>query len=186
MINDNNKISFEEIYITYFSRMKNFALEYIYSEQDSENIVQDVFMELWEKKEALTIHTNLIAYLFTATKNRCIDFLRHKVLVKEVADKLQEEHLLMLKMNFHSLEALNQDIFYENNIEDIIAKAIDTLPEKCREIFIKSKFEQKKQKEIAAELNITINTVETQMGIAYKKLKAELKEYFPLLVFLLG
>ena len=61
---------------------------------------------------------------------------------------------------------------------------IDSLPERCREIFLKSKIEGKKQKEIAEEMNISINTVETQMGIAYKKLRNELKDYFPLFIFL--
>ena len=61
---------------------------------------------------------------------------------------------------------------------------MNSLPGKCREIFLKSKIEGKKQKEIAEEMNISINTVETQMGIAYKKLRSELKDYFPLFVFL--
>lgn len=63
---------------------------------------------------------------------------------------------------------------------------VDSLPEKCREIFIKSKIEGKKQKDIAAELNISLKTVENQMGIAYKKIKSELKDYLPLLIFLLA
>ena len=83
------------------------------------------------------------------------------------------------------MEYLDLDILEEESIEQILSKAIDALPEKCREIFIKNKIEGKKQKEIAAELNISINTVETQMGIAYKKLKTELKDYFPLFLFLL-
>lgn len=177
-------VDFEEVYLTYFSRMKNFALEYVLSEQDAENIVQDVFMELWEKKEILSVQINLIAYLFTAIKNRCIDFIRHTILVRDVADKLQEEHLLTLKMKFYSLEAFDNNILSDNNIEAIISKAINALPEKCREIFIKSKIEGKKQKEIAAELNISINTIETQMGIAYKKLKIELKDFLPIFLFL--
>ena len=184
MADTNNSLNFEEVYLTYFSRMKGFAKEYVLSDADAENIVQDVFMELWEKKNLFPMPINLVAYLFTAIKNRCIDFLRHKVLTKEIADKLQEEHLLTLKMKYHSLEVFDQNIFQENNIEDIINKAINSLPEKCREIFIKSKIEGKKQKDIALELNISINTIETQMGIAYKKLKSELKDYLPLFLFL--
>ena len=63
---------------------------------------------------------------------------------------------------------------------------IDSLPEKCREIFIKSKIEGKRQKDIATELNISLKTVENQMAIAYKKIKGELKDYLPLLLFLLA
>ena len=72
----------------------------------------------------------------------------------------------------------------EQDIERIITEIIDSLPEKCREIFIKSKIEGKKQKDIAAELNISLKTVENQMNIAYKKIKIELKDYLPLLIFL--
>ena len=88
-------------------------------------------------------------------------------------------------MKYYSLEHFDLDILEEKSIEQILSKAIDALPEKCREIFIKNKIEGKKQKEIAMELNISVNTVETQMGIAYKKLKTELKDYFPLFLFLL-
>lgn len=184
MISNIGKYSFEEIYVAYFSKMKRFAQEYVLSEEDAENIVQDVFMELWEKREVLTFQINLIAYLFTAIKNRSIDFLRHKLTVKEASGKMQEEYALTLRMKYYSLEVLDQDLFKEETLEDIIEDAINKLPEKCREVFIKNKIEGKKQKEIAAELNITINTVETQMSIAYKKLKAELKDYFPLFLYI--
>lgn len=184
MLQDGKHIDFERIYISYFTKMKCFAKEYVLSDEDAENIVQDVFLELWEKKEILSLPINIIAYLFTAVKNRCIDFLRRKIILKDIESKMQEEYQLTLQMKYYSLESFDQDIFAEKDIEKLLSRAIDTLPDKCREIFIKSKIEGKKQREIAAELNVTVNTVETQMGIAYKKLKNELKDYFPLLIFL--
>lgn len=178
-------MEFERIYLDYFSKMKNFAKEYVLSGEDAENIVQDVFLELWEKRELFSMQINLIAYLFTAVKNRCIDLLRRRVLVKEVADKMQEEHRLTLRLKLDSLEEFDQHLFMEKDIEQIITRAIDALPPKCREIFIKSKIEGMKQQDIAARMNISVNTVETQMGIAYKKLKLELKDYFPLFLLFL-
>jgi RNA polymerase sigma-70 factor (ECF subfamily) len=89
-------------------------------------------------------------------------------------------------MRFDSLQIFDNDVVEANtSVEEIITKAIDALPEKCREIFVKSRLEGKKQKEIAEEMNISINTIETQMGIAYKKLKAKLKNYLPLMLFIL-
>lgn len=178
---------FEEIYVSWFSRMKYFALEYVVSEEDAENIVQDVFTELWERKEILAYdHVNLTALLFTSVKNRCIDLLRHRVVVQEATNRMQEEYQITLRMKLASLELFDQTILSEQDIERIITEVIDSLPEKCREIFIKSKIEGKKQKEIAEELNISIKTVENQMAIAYKKIKSELKDYLPLLLFLLN
>ena len=176
---------FEDIYLSYFSKMKYFAKEYVISEEDAENIVQDVFVELWENKEMLNMHMNLIAYLFTTIKNKCLNHLRHKLVVQETASKLQEEYTISIRMNLDSLEAFDNNLFSDQDIEKIISRALDTLSEKCRTIFIMSKIEGKKQKEIAQELNISINTIETQMGIAYKKLRIELKDYFPILLFIL-
>ena len=159
---------FEEIYVSWFSRMKYFALEYVVSEEDAENIVQDVFTELWERKEILAYDVNLVALLFTSIKNRCIDLLRHRIVVKEAVNLIQEEYQATLRMKLASLELFDQSLLSE------------------REIFIKSKIEGKKQKDIAAELNISLKTVENQMAIAYKKIKSELKDYLPLLIFLLA
>ena len=177
---------FEDIYLSYFSKMKYFAKEYVISEEDAENIVQDVFVELWENKEMLNMHMNLIAYLFTTIKNKCLNHLRHKLVVQETANKLQEEYTISLRMNLDSLEVFDNNLFSDHDIEKIISRALDALPEKCRAIFIMSKIEGKKHNEIAQELNISINTVGSQIGIAYKKLRTELKDYLPILLFLLS
>ena len=183
LIDEKGKIKFEDIYLSYFSKLKYFALEYVIREEDAENIVQDVFTELWEKKEMLSMHINLVAYLFTTVKNRCLNHLRHKTIVQETATLIQEEYLITLRMNLNSLEAFDQNLFSDQDIEKLITRALDSLSPKCREIFVMSKIEGKKQKQIAAELNISINTVETQIGIAYKKLRTELKEHLLLFIF---
>lgn len=177
---------FEEIYVSYFSRMKSFAQEYVLVEEDAENIVQDVFTELWDKRDYLPIKVNLVAFLFTSIKNRCIDHLRHKVVVREAINQIQEEYQLTLNIKLASLELFNQSLLSEQDIERIISRVIKSLPEKCREIFIKSRLEGKKQKDIAQELSISVKTVENQMSIAYKKLKSDLSEYLPLLLFILN
>lgn len=179
------KIEFEEVYITHFSRMKYFAQEYVVREEDAENIVQDVFMDLWENSALISSHTNIFSFLFTAVRNRCIDFLRRHTVSLKVKEKLQNQHTLLLEMKLQSLEYLDDKIFSQNDIESIVENAINSLPEKCREIFVLNKIEGKKQKQIAQELNISIHTVESQMAIANKRLRELLKDYVPLLIFLL-
>jgi RNA polymerase sigma-70 factor (ECF subfamily) len=93
--------------------------------------------------------------------------------------------MLALRANYDALDSFDQKLFDEEDIEQIVDRAIAALPDRCRMIFIKSKIEGKKQKEIAAEMNLSLNTVEYQIYIAYKKLKEALKEYAPLLAFLL-
>jgi RNA polymerase sigma-70 factor (ECF subfamily) len=93
---------------------------------------------------------------------------------------IQETFRLDRQIRFDALELFHEERLLENNhIKDCIDKAIDSLPDKCREIFVMNKLEGKKQKEIAQELHISIHTIEAQMAIAYKKLKEELKAYLP-------
>ena len=182
---DSPQENFERIYKVYYPKMFAFAKQYVGSDADAENIVQDVFTELWERKELLTYaEMNWVALLFTSIKNKCIDLLRHRIVVQEAVNRMQEEYQITLRMKLDSLEIFDQSILSEQDIEQLISEAIDSLPEKCREIFIKSKIEGKKQKEIADELNVSIKTVENQMNIAYKKIKVRLKDYLPLLIFL--
>ena len=170
--------SFDRIYVMYYSHMLRFAKEYVVFEEDAENVVQDVFLLLWEKREVLDIRISLVSYLFSLVKNRSLDYLRHKV----VAEEYKQE----LSFKLMSLEQLNYTFSSEEEIEKVIANAIDKLPERCREIFLKSRIEGMKYREIAEELNISANTVENHIAIALKKLRVELKDYLPLLLFLVS
>ena len=91
MILEKQHIDFEQIYLSYFSKMKRFAREYVLSDEDAENIVQDVFLDFWEKKELLPLPINILAYLFTSIKNRCIDFLRHKIVQKNTCNRAKNQ-----------------------------------------------------------------------------------------------
>jgi RNA polymerase sigma-70 factor (ECF subfamily) len=177
------KVQFEEVYTSLYARMKRFTQQYVIREEDAENIVQDIFSELWEKRLEFTSFVNLNGFLFMMLKNRCIDFLRRKTLEKQAFDEMQSEHIRTLKLKFESLEALDNKYLNESDIDAVIQNAIDNLPEKCREIFVMNKIDGKKQKAIAQQLNISVNTVESQMAIAYKKLKEALKDCTLLFLF---
>lgn len=179
------KSEFENIYVSHYSRMKRFAQEYVIREEDAENIVQDVFMELWENSALISSHTNIFSFLFTSVKNKSIDFLRRKTVSQKVKKKIQTEHLLTLEMKLHSLEYFDDKALSQSNIETVVEEAINSLPERCRQIFVLNKIEGEKQKQIAEELNISIHTVESQMSIANKRLRELLKDFVPLLIFLL-
>lgn len=178
-------MDFKHFYITWYSRVKYFANEYVLCEEDAENITQDVFADLYQRQIIKDVQINLVAYLFTSVKNRCIDHLRRKIMESEVKENLQKDFDLSFRMKRDSLEAFDTDWGSEQQIETLLENALNSLPERCREIFVKSKLEGKKQKEISEELGISIKTVESQITIAYKKIKKVLENYLPLLVFLI-
>jgi RNA polymerase sigma-70 factor (ECF subfamily) len=177
-------IDFKQVYVTHYSKMKRFAKEYVLIEEEAENIVQDVFLQLWENRKIIRMSINLVAFLFTATKNRCMDYLKHKKVVMKATNALLEEQKMTMEMNLEALEVFDQSVFGEEDVETLLNNAINSLPEKCREIFIKSRLEGKKHKEIAHELNISTHTIEAQMNIALKKLREQLKNYLLLLIFI--
>jgi RNA polymerase sigma-70 factor (ECF subfamily) len=98
--------------------------------------------------------------------------------------EIAEEYKYELNLKLSALEELNQSLSSDYDIEKCISNALDKLPDRCREIFIMSRIEGKKYREIAEELKLSIHTVENQMAIALKKLRIELKDYLPLLLFL--
>ncbi|MBP7919578.1 RNA polymerase sigma-70 factor [Macellibacteroides fermentans] len=176
--------NFDSIYVNNFSRLFLFAKEYVLFDEEAENIVQDIFLMLWEKKDILRVDVSLTAYLFTLVKNKCIDFLRHRMVEQIYSENIQQEYNEELNVKLFALESFDHNFSSEEQIEILLRNAIDKLPERCRLIFIKSRIEGKKYKEIAEELNLSVNTVEGQISIALKKLREELKDYLPLLLFL--
>ena len=176
------KEDFEKLYKLYYPKMFAFAKNYVPANEDAENIVQDVFLILWERKEEIEISFTLTTYLFTLVKNRCLNFLRHKLIEEEYNSQMKEE----LGFKLYALETFNYSYQSEEELQEVIRRALDTLPERCREVFINSRIEGLKYKEISDELGISVNTVENQMVTALKKLRVALKDYVPLLLFLVN
>ena len=94
--------TFEKIYKLYYPKMFAFAKNYISANEDVENIVQDVFLVLWEKKDELELSCTLTTYLFTLVKNRCLNFLRHKLIEEEYNAQMKEE----LGFKLYALESM--------------------------------------------------------------------------------
>lgn len=157
---------FDSIYQLYFTRLCRFARQYIGSQEDAESLVQDVFTNAWEKRDYVDIS---LPFLYTVVKTKCIDYLRHRM----VTEKYNRE----LALKLASLEYLDNTTTAEQELEHHVQQAIDRLPDKCRIIFLKSRLEGKKYKEIADELGLSVNTIENQMAIALKKLKKDLQQY---------
>ena len=174
--------SFEKIYKLYYPKMFAFAKNYIQANEDAENVVQDVFVVLWEKKDELELSCTLTTYLFTLVKNRCLNYLRHKLIEEEFNTQMKEE----LGFKLYALESLEYSYPSEKELQSVLQRALDALPERCREVFIKSRIEGLKYKEISEELGISVNTVENHIVTALKKLRVALKDYLPLLLFLVN
>ncbi len=119
------KKRFEDTYICYYSRMSRFAKSYLIYEEDAENIVQDIFIEIWEKKIDLTAISNVRGYLFLILKNKCIDYIRRKKTETKAISEIQKENEISLKLKFDSLEALDDMLLTDSNIDALIEQLIN-------------------------------------------------------------
>lgn len=187
---DNNTegaiMTFEEIYTKYHPKLVRFSNEYIFSIPDAENIVQDCFVYLWEHQEDLYTIRNINAFLFRLVKNKCVDYLRNKIAVENRKEEFQYISIKEAEYKLLSIEAFDDSALSDEDIEKIIYRAIDNLPGKCKEIFVMSKINKLKYEEIAELLNVSTNTVRNQIAIALKKMRKELKELAPILLFMFG
>ena len=178
-----NQERFSQLYSMYFMKMLRFSQAYVGTEEDAKNIVQDVFLYLWEHIELLDTVNNTDAFLFTLIKNRCLNFIKHRLYVDSHKQSLQEVEEEEMQMNLYALEQFDENLCSVEDMERQLQKVIDALPERCRQIFMLSRMDGLKYKEIAARLEISVNTVENQISIALKKIRLELKEYLPMLLF---
>ena len=176
----------EKFYINWYSRAKSFCIQYVGEKEDAENIIQGVFTDMYEKWDQLSGEDKLPAYLFSAIKNSSLNFLRQRLQQEKAKAQIQRDVMFDLRVNYDALQELNTNFPNEEDINRMLYQAINALPERCRKIFTMRKIDGMSQKEVAQALGISVNTIEVQMQIAYRKLREQLKNYVPMLIFLLN
>lgn len=169
--------AFESLFHFYYGYLCLYAQKIIKNEAASEEIVQDLFVKLWEKREQLTIETSVKNYLFRSVKNLCLNFIQH--------NKTKESYSRFILSEAEKNPAFEEN-FPEIDLAGKIEESIQLLPEKRREIFRLSREEGLKYREIAKKLNISIKTVETQMSLAIKSLRDTLSKYKTFFTFFLS
>lgn len=182
-IKNNDEIAFKVIFNRFYSRLYYFVLEFISLNDISENIVQDTFFTLWNKRHELKDDSNLGAYLFTVAKNNCLYKLRDQRYRQKVftANFLDQDEL---EMNMDVLSTLDSSAYTFEEIDRIVEKTLEELPPQCRKVFTLSRFEERKNKEIAEELNISVKVVEKHISKGLKKFRVSLKDYLPFVAYL--
>ena len=181
-IRKGDEAAFKVIYNRYVPRLYYFVYEYIPQKDIVENIVQETLMVLWDKKSKLANNTNLGAYLFTVAKNNCLYKLRDQRYKQKIFESDMDEPNLIA--NLDALGALDTSLITMTEIEQIIANTLLQLPPQCKAVFQLSRFEGKKNKEIAEELCISMKAVEGHISKALKLFRNSLKDFLPIMAFL--
>lgn len=171
-----DQTAFELLFRFYYPGLVTFVAHIISDRDEAEEIVQDFFVNVWTARKNIHQATSLKSYLFVSVKNRAFNYLKKEQIREKTLGKLKE----LVENDF----LFQPDLFVESELQQQIAKAMEKLPARTREIFMMSRFKGISNDEIATQLELSKRTVETQISNALKILREELKEYkFLLLLF---
>ena len=172
-----SKKDFEKIFNDHYSNLCAYANNFLKDLDAAEEVVQEVLFKLWTNRESIVINTSIQSYLFRAVRNASLNVIKH-VNVREDY-KAQNEYEMGDSLS-------SEDEMIVSELEQKIRATIDQLPIERKKIFILSRYEGLKYKEIADKLNLSVSTVENQMVKALKFLRTELKDYLPWIIIFFG
>jgi RNA polymerase sigma-70 factor, ECF subfamily len=177
--------AFEILFRLLFPRLQGYCRLFVSDTQMAVDLVQDCFLKLWEKRESISDDKSVEALLYRMVRNRCLNYLRDNqktFYIDNHADKEINEIQYLYQLDFQGREELSM----EEMLVEAVRDAIDRLPARAREVFIKSKIDGVKQQEIAAELNISLKMVEKYIRQARDLVKADVEKKFPAYAFLIA
>lgn len=165
--NISSEAGFEQVFKTYFKPLYAYAKTMVRDKDAAEEIVQQVFFRLWEKRDNITIQETIKAYLYRSVFHGSMNYLKHI--------KVREEYALYIK---HEASAENSALqsLETRELKESLTHALSKLPEKCRTVFQLCRFEELKYKEVAEQLNLPVKTVENEMGKALRLLRLSLSD----------
>ncbi|MES2690239.1 MAG: RNA polymerase sigma-70 factor [Bacteroidota bacterium] len=176
-VRNGDRVAYEQLFKQHYTALVRFARDIVRDTDTAEDLVQEVFVKIWERKESIYITTSLKAYLYMAVKNHCLNKLR-----------VEQKHAFMDESLADDLRFSSNSTDEESNtikLEQHIKSALDKLPPRCALIFKLSRFEHKTYKEIAEVLELSVKTVENQMGKALQMMRTNLSHYLTLIAFII-
>ena len=176
IINKLDEATLEMLFKSNFKGLCFFAFSYLKDHDVAKEIVQDAFVSLWEKRDTIDLSKPVKTYLSTTIRNKCFNYLRDN-------KKFDKNILEIEELNIHSHFNTSENLL-NKELQKAINDAIEELPEKCREVFKMSRFENLKYQQIADVLQISIKTVETQMSKALQHMRIRLADYITILIIL--
>lgn len=172
-----DELAFEYFFTAHYNNILGFCIQFIYDNDEASSITQESFLNLWLNRENIETINGISSFLYTFAKSKCLNVIRHKkVKNKYESDTLNEKER---QLDFEILKSMNFDLLALSELEELINKSIEELPGKTKQVFLKKRFENKKNKEIAEEMNLSLKSVEAHMTKALSFLKTKLSDYLP-------
>lgn len=175
-IRSGDEKAFEYIFKKYYSILCIYASDLVKNDDLAEDVVHETLIRIWENRTDLTITTSLHSYLYRSVHNNCINRLKHMQVARNQFEKYTRDALLNAELMLTTDEDYTLEPYFFDGFEACLEDAINSLPEQCAAVFKLSRFGELSYQEIASKLNISVNTVKTQIGRALDKLRIILHE----------
>lgn len=175
-----DELAFEKIFKSNHGQIVGFCNQFVTDWDKAQSLAQEAFINLWLNREKIETINGIKAFLYTYAKSSCLNYIRHRKIISKYEDlqlQSKEDQLnreVLESFDFNSLEFIE--------LEELIMRSINDLPDQCRRVFMLSRFEGKKNKEIADDLDISVKSVEANITRALKTLKSDLAEYLPVIL----
>ena len=183
MVKTGNQKAFDLLFSIYFARLNDFAKNVVKDDTISQDIVLEVFLKVWEKRSKID-SLNLEAFLFRLVRNSCIDYIKH---IKVVNNRMHEIEISTKYEELYRIDFVGNEpyILIEQELKNKIEKTVQSLPNRCREVFILSRIDGLKNKEIAEKLNINIKNVERHLNRAMQSFRKNFSDDLPIALIVL-
>lgn len=179
LLQQGNEKAFERLFKDHFKSLHAYAYTFLKDNEMAEEIVQNVFCRIWEKRDQLKTDGSLKSYLYRSVHNESLNYIKHQ----------------KVKANFgvyyagqmeHSEEQQQASVkVMTTELQQYITAAMNELPQQCRTIFQLSRFEQLKYQQIADQMGLSVKTIENQMGKALRLMRIKLAEFLPIILLFL-
>lgn len=182
-VRQDDMLAFETLFKRLYPRLKDFAEKVVKEPAIAEDIIQEVFIKVWEKREKINA-VNIEAFFFKVLRNQCITHIKHLKVIENVKTGI---NVLREAEEVYRIDFVRNEpyILVEKELEQEIEKTLKELPDKCREVFIMSRIEGLKNREIADKLNINIKNVERHITRALKTFRLRFGDRLPVPLVLL-
>ena len=177
--------TFNYLFTNYKERFIHFAKTYVSDDMVAEDIAIESLMYYWENRNSLDANSNIPAYILTVIKHKCLNYLNRLRTKEEIVEYLKNCDTWELNLRIATLEACNPEKLFSKELQELVDKALETLPEQTRTIFIRSRYKNQSHKEIAEALGLSTKAIEFHITKALKVLRVALKDYLPLFLLLL-